>query len=685
MDTDKKAPVSTVSTRSGSITRFLAAKKNASPADSRLAVKAKANSSSSNNAEALKPVLTPPLHPQKKLKLKGFPAAADSATATFMTPKTKEDASPAPIKPSSRPSTPVPDKTNNTETTDAARTTRSKTTKEPVTQTPTKTSDTTPAHPTTGTAHSQTQSDTKKTVPSSDSETTNPATLHSQKESSATQTPPSRAAKILESKSETLSPFILAIKGKRKMDAMENDPVTKEDRSTWAKMSIKSTNRPKVTATRHTFDTVGNLPIPAYKKYQPLVTPGTNLPLPDSYNLLEQMFHALEYTLSFMRGRDQAAIFYKLKKPVENMCKRNFSMEHLAKIRTVYPEAYKYTAMKEIVDDKRVDSVRLEMHDVLDNKNEVENDDAQFFKPWGDQLRQRREEFHKRLVDLVKTEHKKFLSTLPYQVSEDDSYLRTWHPRFDLTTVPDITPTPLPTIGLPTQKKVLTASTPSTPKQPTATPNVLTPSSVSNSTPNSTPKTPAAKESKESPSSDSTPTKAPSRAAALLARIREKEKKKVEETMFRSPHNAAVLKKKAMLCRLLEVGQAVIYFFKSSQKNVLPIKEVGQYVITAARNPLSHTEACDHVRLLAEVCPEWCKLVDLIAGTFVRVEPNTVKIPTLKSRIATLMEDPSASFKTETFTETAPPTPTPKPTVPAEPATPVSETSEKTETTVVTA
>ncbi len=80
-------------------------------------------------------------------------------------------------------------------------------------------------------------------------------------------------------------------------------------------------------------------------------------------------------------------------------------MEHLEQISTVFPEAYKFSPVKEVIDDGcRVDSVTVEMLDTCEQKTETDG----FFQPWGEQLRQRREEFHKRLVELVKVEHKVF-------------------------------------------------------------------------------------------------------------------------------------------------------------------------------------------------------------------------------------------------------------------------------------
>jgi hypothetical protein len=46
---------------------------------------------------------------------------------------------------------------------------------------------------------------------------------------------------------------------------------------------------------------------------------------------LEQMFHALESTLTFLSGRDQRAIFHKIRKAVENICHRYYLYYFLQK------------------------------------------------------------------------------------------------------------------------------------------------------------------------------------------------------------------------------------------------------------------------------------------------------------------------------------------------------------------
>ncbi|KAI9094318.1 hypothetical protein DFS34DRAFT_243101 [Phlyctochytrium arcticum] len=69
---------------------------------------------------------------------------------------------------------------------------------------------------------------------------------------------------------------------------------------------ILSTSTTKITS---------STPTPAFQKYRHLVTPGRKLLLPTKYEMLEKMFHGLEYTVMFMKGRDQPCIYHKIRKP----------------------------------------------------------------------------------------------------------------------------------------------------------------------------------------------------------------------------------------------------------------------------------------------------------------------------------------------------------------------------------
>lgn len=93
--------------------------------------------------------------------------------------------------------------------------------------------------------------------------------------------------------------------------------------------------------------------------HQHLVSPALKVPLPDHFETLDQLFSALEYTLLFMAGRDQTALFHTIKKPVENVCGHTFELSHLRRIKHVFPEAYCIDAAKATVQGSKVDSVAI--------------------------------------------------------------------------------------------------------------------------------------------------------------------------------------------------------------------------------------------------------------------------------------------------------------------------------------
>jgi hypothetical protein len=78
---------------------------------------------------------------------------------------------------------------------------------------------------------------------------------------------------------------------------------------------------------------------------------------------LIDLFVALEKTLSFIHGRDQIPIFYKIKKSVENIANWTFTQEHLNAIQKIYPEAYIIAPCRVLNEDREwVNSVSIEFN-----------------------------------------------------------------------------------------------------------------------------------------------------------------------------------------------------------------------------------------------------------------------------------------------------------------------------------
>ncbi|KAI9344499.1 hypothetical protein DFJ73DRAFT_840076 [Zopfochytrium polystomum] len=103
------------------------------------------------------------------------------------------------------------------------------------------------------------------------------------------------------------------------------------------------------------------------------------------------------------------------------------------------------------------------------------------------------------------------------------------------------------------------------------------------------------------------------------------------------PYDAATTKRLTMLSQLRTVALGLTSLLSPTEKRGLSLRAAGQHAQTvfSTRPPLA--EACDYVRLLAEICPEWCYLVE--GGNWVRfnAQPGRGPLPTLEKRVADLL------------------------------------------------
>nr|XP_013806471.1 PREDICTED: DNA replication factor Cdt1 isoform X1 [Apteryx mantelli mantelli] len=180
-------------------------------------------------------------------------------------------------------------------------------------------------------------------------------------------------------------------------------------------------------------------------------------------------------------------------------------------------------------------------------------------------LLERRKEFNRNLVNIVKQHHKAFMASLsPPMVVPDDKLTR-WHPRFNVDEVPDVTPVELPRPPqgdrLTTAQEVLTtARGMMTPKMEKALANMALKTAeasvgepvVSNAA---------------SPASTSSALKGVSQA--LLERIRAKEAQKMQALMTRAPQQEERL---AMLGRLPAMARILRNVFVAEKKQALTLE-----------------------------------------------------------------------------------------------------------------
>lgn len=212
----------------------------------------------------------------------------------------------------------------------------------------------------------------------------------------------------------------------------------------------------KPTPVRCLFSPTKANPVPAYEKYKTLVEPGTpTLQLPYKYRCLSEIFRCVDSICSMFFNRKETITFKKLKAAVQRMLRKNFTENHLAQIKYLYPDAYDFIQKKmlnpgshtkydyyQLVIVPNVQPMLAELKDLATNENIVKSADAKLMNP--QVMIKRQQTFNNLLLDRVKTEHDAFLKSLNPPIIIPKEKIRRWHQEFDLESCSDILPGELP-------------------------------------------------------------------------------------------------------------------------------------------------------------------------------------------------------------------------------------------------
>ncbi|XP_051577033.1 DNA replication factor Cdt1-like [Myxocyprinus asiaticus] len=340
--------------------------------------------------------------------------------------------------------------------------------------------------------------------------------------------------------------------------------------------------------------------LPAYQRYHTLaqdVPPG--LTLPYKYKVLAEMFRSMETIVGMLFNRSETVTFAKVKQGVQDMMHKRFEESHLGQIKTVYPSAYTFRQERNIpcfsATTKR-SSYQLTVEPIIDE----EFNGTQPVLP-ASHLLERRQIFHQNLVEVMKGHHKVFLASLNPPIVVPDDKLTRWHPRFIVDEVPNIKPSDLPrppqTEKLTSAQEVLDkARALMTPKMEKALANMAL----------KTAENVCAKEPESAEKTVVTPSETPSAlkgvSQTLLERIRAKEAQKLHAALTRNPQQEQRL---AMMSRLTEMARILRNVFVAEKKPALIMQLTCNRMIASYRSPLSNDEMEKHLRLLAELTPEW--------------------------------------------------------------------------------
>ncbi|XP_041095730.1 DNA replication factor Cdt1 [Polyodon spathula] len=348
---------------------------------------------------------------------------------------------------------------------------------------------------------------------------------------------------------------------------------------------------------------------PAYQRYHTLaqdLPPG--LTLPYKYKVLSEMFRSMDTIVGMLFNRSETVTFAKVKQGVQDMMRKQFEEHNVGQIKTVYPTAYTFRQEKNIPTFSQTvkrSSYQLTVEPLLDGASEKSEGRLQLSASC--QL-ERRRIFNRNLVNIVKEHHKVFLASLSPPLTVPDDKLTRWHPRFSVDEVPDIVsadlPRPLQLGKLTTAQEVLDkARSLVTPKMEKALANMALKTSER-----------VSEEQKESPvkppqAAPLAPAPTPAASSALkgvsqslLERIRAKEAQKLQALMTRNPQQEQRL---LMMSRLAELARILRSVFVAERKPALLMETACSRVIASYRSLMAAGEMEKHLRLLAELLPDW--------------------------------------------------------------------------------
>lgn len=394
-------------------------------------------------------------------------------------------------------------------------------------------------------------------------------------------------------------------------------------------------------------------PIKAYQKYLSLAEseiPG--LALPYDYRFLAEIFRCVDTVSAMLFNRKELITFNKLKPAVQELLRRNFTLEHLAQIKTIYPDAYTYHQDKHrnFGSVSKHERYELILTPVVEQNNGRNIPDADNVLKTASQssmsptiLLERRKKFYNILLERVKDEHEKFLLSFesPRLMNIPREKIIRWHPEFDVESCKKIEQAELPlppVVEKPSAKDVLDKAK-SLFNCGTRMEKALQRLAEANLTTKS--KSPSSQDSTTQTTKDGipkvnigiidTPPITPSTQInhlntlfkgipkALLEKVRARQEAKALEAMTRTP-NAD--KEAALYSRLPELAKLLRNIFVADKKGVLPLEAVIQKLDNSFKTKLTSQEMEEHIRQLCKLLPTWASIHNVRKINYLKLDKN---------------------------------------------------------------
>ncbi|KAK2530160.1 Cdt1 [Columba guinea] len=352
---------------------------------------------------------------------------------------------------------------------------------------------------------------------------------------------------------------------------------------------------------------------PAYQRFHTLaqeLPPG--LTLPYKFKVLAEMFRSVDTIAGMLFNRAETITFAKVKQGVQDMMRKQFEERHVGQIKAVYPTSYRLRQEKNIPtfgSGMKKSEYQLTLEPVLGEEEKVDG------RPHLSALRllERRKEFNRNLVNIVRQHHKAFLAALNPPMVVPEEKLTRWHPRFNVDEVPDISPVELP--QPPREDR------PSTAQEVLSSARGMLPPKMEKALANLALRTAEADAGElavsKAPSPASTSSALKGVSQALLERIRAKEAQKLQALMTR---DAGQEERLAMLGRLPAMARVLRNVFVAEKKLALPMEVVCARLADSYDTQMPPGEMEKHLRLFAELLPDWVGIHVLRTDTYIKLD-----------------------------------------------------------------
>lgn len=365
---------------------------------------------------------------------------------------------------------------------------------------------------------------------------------------------------------------------------------------------------------------------PAFQRYSSLAVSGEpSLTLPSSYRHLAELFRCLDTVASLLFNRKEIITFKKLQPAVQEMSRKTFTLNHVAQMVTVFPNAFtlKQEKVHNFGTPSKQDKYQLVMEPVVELSS---SDDGGAPSMTPSVLLERRRKFYHKLLEIVKKHHQEFLQSLDPPLTVPLGSLTRWHPEFAVDEVPDVVPTPLP--QPPNLDKCFSAKDVLAKARDLYSCNSRMEKALQ-SVANASSGIPLANVNVEGvdPPAPTNTQQSPSKSLqlasalkgipkALLEKIRARQAAKAMEAMTRT---SAQCKEASQYSRLPELARILRNVFVAEKKGALPLEIVLEKVGNSYRSTLSPKDLEEHLRLIAKSVPGWISFEHLLKTDYLRL------------------------------------------------------------------